>query len=194
MRPCLIPPDDAMTKRDTHIEGLVILEPRVFKDARGYFFESFHRDKLAELDITHEFVQDNQSRSVKGVIRGLHFQQEPHAQAKLVRVIGGRIYDVAVDLRPDSPTFLKWYGIELSGDNHLQLMIPRGFAHGFSVLSREATILYKCDAYYQPGAEAGIRYDDPMLQIDWKIQTEEAIVSEKDRQLPYLNEIQNLQR
>jgi len=180
-----------MKVRETGIEGLLIIEPRVFTDQRGYFFESFHREKMAESGIRYDFVQDNQSRSVRGVIRGLHYQKAPHAQTKLVRVIDGRIYDVAVDLRPGSPSYLKWYGIELSSENRLQLLIPGGFAHGFSVLTGEATILYKCDAYYHPGSEAGIRYNDPSLNIDWKIRSEEAIVSEKDRQLPYLKDIKN---
>jgi len=146
--------------------------------------ESFHRDKLRELGIEREFVQDNLSRSVKGVIRGLHFQRKPHSQAKLIRVAEGRIFDVAVDLREESPTFGQWYGAELNSENNLQLLVPWGFAHGFSVLSETATVQYKCDAFYHPKAEGGLRFDDPGLKIDWQVDPAEAIVSEKDRQLP----------
>ena len=177
-----------MTTRETGIEGLVIIEPKVFRDDRGYFFESFHKEKLG---IKNDFLQDNQSRSSKGVIRGLHFQRDPHAQTKLVRVTEGAVYDVAVDIREGSGTFGQWFGIELSADNHLQLLIPRGFAHGFSVLSPHATILYKCDAYYHPESESGIRFDDPDLGINWQVEMGSAIVSGKDINLPgfkdYLN-------
>jgi dTDP-4-dehydrorhamnose 3,5-epimerase len=175
-----------MIRKETGIEGLFIVEPKVFEDDRGYFFESYHADFWARQGVTGPFVQDNQSRSSQGVIRGLHLQKEPFAQSKLVRVIEGEIYDVAVDLRPDSPTFRSWFGIELSAGNRLQLMIPKGFAHGFSVLSTHATVLYKCDAYYDPASEAGIRYDDPELRIDWKTGPS-PVVSEKDRNLPFLN-------
>lgn len=167
----------------------MILEPKVYKDSRGYFFESFHRDRLVGAGIDHEFIQDNESRSVHGVLRGLHFQKEPHAQAKLVRVILGRIYDVAVDIRPGSPTYGHWFGLELSEENQLQILIPAGFAHGFSVLSDHAIVQYKCDAYYHPESEAGVRFDDPDLGIDWKIDPEKAIISEKDRKLPYLKQL-----
>lgn len=175
-----------MEVRETGIDGLYILEPRVFKDPRGYFFESYHRDLLQDLGWDFEFVQDNQSRSAHGVIRGLHYQKEPHSQTKLVRVIEGSIFDVAVDLRKDSPSYAKWFGIELSAENHLQLIIPKGFAHGFSVLSANATLYYKCDDYYHPQSESGIRFDDPQLAIDWKIDPLKAIISEKDRALPNL--------
>jgi dTDP-4-dehydrorhamnose 3,5-epimerase len=180
-----------MKIRETGIEGLTIIEPVVHRDPRGYFLESYHREAFGKHGITEDFVQDNQSRSVLGVIRGLHYQREPHAQSKLVRVTEGRIYDVAVDIRETSPSFGEWFGIELSADNQLQLFIPKGFAHGFSVLSPHATILYKCDAYYHTGSEAGIRYDDPDLGIDWKIDRESAILSEKDLGLPGLKDIQN---
>lgn len=178
-----------MVVKETGIGGLLILEPKVYKDSRGYFFESFHRDRLVGAGIDHEFIQDNESRSVHGVLRGLHFQKEPHAQAKLVRVILGRIYDVAVDIRPGSPTYGHWFGLELSEENQLQILIPAGFAHGFSVLSDHAIVQYKCDAYYHPESEAGVRFDDPDLGIDWKIDPEKAIISEKDRKLPYLKQL-----
>lgn len=173
-----------MKVRETGIDGLFVLEPRVFKDSRGYFFESYHRDLLKGLGWDFDFVQDNQSRSAQGVIRGLHYQEEPHAQTKLVRVIEGSIFDVAVDLRENSPTYARWFGVELSAENHLQLLIPKGFAHGFSVLSANATLYYKCDDYYHPESESGIRFDDPQLAIDWKIDPGKAIISEKDRALP----------
>ncbi|MFH0759133.1 MAG: dTDP-4-dehydrorhamnose 3,5-epimerase [Bacteroidota bacterium] len=179
-----------MKTRDTGIGGLTVIEPLVFKDQRGYFFESYHKKKLEQYGISHTFVQDNQSRSIRGVIRGLHYQNEPHAQTKLVSVTEGMIFDVAVDIRKGSPTFGKWYGIELSADNHLQLLIPKGFAHGFSVLSPHATIFYKCDTYYHPASDAGIRFDDPDLQIDWKVDAASAIISEKDRGLPCFKDFQ----
>ncbi|MCK4751632.1 MAG: dTDP-4-dehydrorhamnose 3,5-epimerase [Bacteroidales bacterium] len=178
-----------MQLRETGIEGLLVLEPRVFQDPRGYFFESYHRDLLKDHGIDLDFIQDNQSRSTQGVIRGLHFQIEPHAQTKLVRVTEGSIYDVAVDMRRESPTFGQWYGLELSSDNFLQLLIPKGFAHGFSVLSNHATLYYKCDDYYHPRSELGIRFDDPDLGIDWKIDPGKAIISEKDRSLPYMKQL-----
>ncbi len=178
-----------MQVRDTGIEGLLVLEPRVFQDSRGYFFESYHRDLLKDHGIDLDFIQDNQSRSTQGVIRGLHFQIEPHAQTKLVRVTEGSIYDVAVDLRRESPSFGQWYGLELSADNFLQLLIPKGFAHGFSVLSDHATLYYKCDDYYHPQSELGIRFDDPDFGIDWKIDPGKAIISEKDRSLPYMKQL-----
>ena len=178
-----------MTISDTGIEGLWVLEPRVFKDPRGYFFESYHREALKKHGIAQEFIQDNQSRSSRGVIRGLHYQKEPHAQTKLVRVTEGSVFDVALDLRRDSPTYGKWYGLELNADNFLQLLIPKGFAHGFSVLSSHATLYYKCDEYYHPQSEAGIRFDDPDLGIDWKIDPGRAIISDKDRNLPYLKHL-----
>ena len=178
-----------MTTRETGIEGLLIIEPKVYRDERGYFLESYHQERLQKLGINQHFIQDNQSRSVKGVIRGLHFQKAPFAQTKLVRVTEGTIYDVAVDLREGSDTHGSWYGIELSINNHLQLLIPKGFAHGFSVLSEHATILYKCDTVYHPESESGIRFDDPDLMIDWKVDPSSAVISEKDRVLPYLKEM-----
>lgn len=178
-----------MKIRNTGIDGLLILEPKIFRDQRGYFFESYHQRELEKAGIPFTFVQDNQSRSVRDVIRGLHFQREPRAQAKLVRVIEGVIYDVAVDIRKDSSTYGQWYGIEISSVNLLQILIPPGFAHGFSVLSDHATILYKCDDYYDPASESGIRFDDPDLQIDWRVDPDRSIVSDKDRSLPYLNEL-----
>jgi dTDP-4-dehydrorhamnose 3,5-epimerase len=178
-----------MNIKETGIEGLLLIEPRVFKDPRGYFYESYHRESLSRKGIEYSFIQDNQSRSGFGVIRGLHYQKEPHAQAKLVRVTEGSIFDVAVDIRPGSPTYGKWFGTELSADNFLQMLIPGGFAHGLSVLSEHATILYKCDQYYHPESESGIRFDDPDLQIDWKIDPEKAIISEKDRILPFFNQL-----
>jgi dTDP-4-dehydrorhamnose 3,5-epimerase len=178
-----------MKTRDTGIEGLMIIEPKVYRDERGYFLESYHQERLKALGINHHFIQDNQSRSVQGVIRGLHLQKAPFAQTKLVRVTEGTIYDVAVDLREGSSTYGSWFGIELSIDNHLQLLIPKGFAHGFSVLSQHATILYKCDTIYHPESESGIRFDDPDLKIDWKVELASAIISEKDRVLPYFNKL-----
>ena len=178
-----------MTIKETGIEGLLILEPKIYKDPRGYFLESYHHEKLANYGIDYKFIQDNQSRSTLGVIRGLHYQKQPHAQTKLVRVTEGAIFDVAVDIRPGSPTYGKWYGLEISADNFLQFLIPGGFAHGLSVLTDHATVLYKCDQYYHPESESGIRFDDPDLQIDWKIDPEKAIVSEKDSKLPYLNQL-----
>lgn len=178
-----------MIVKETAIKGLLVLEPRVFKDPRGFFYESYHKERLSGLGVENEFIQDNQSRSSFGVIRGLHYQKEPYAQAKLVRVTEGAIFDVAVDLRSGSPTYGKWYGVEITAENFLQLMIPAGFAHGLSVLSDHATVIYKCDQYYHPESESGIRFDDPDLQIDWKIDPDLAIVSEKDRILPYLKQL-----
>jgi dTDP-4-dehydrorhamnose 3,5-epimerase len=178
-----------MNIKDTEIEGLSIIEPKVFKDSRGFFFESYHQDKLAAHGINYQFIQDNQSRSAYGVIRGLHFQKQPYSQAKLLRVTEGAIFDVAVDIRPGSPTYGSWFGLELSADNFLQLMIPAGFAHGLSVLSEHATVQYKCDQYYHPESESGLRFDDPDLQIDWKIDPQKAIVSQKDLLLPYLKQL-----
>jgi dTDP-4-dehydrorhamnose 3,5-epimerase len=178
-----------MKTRDTGIEGLMIIEPKVYRDERGYFLESYHQERLKALGINHHFIQDNQSRSVQGVIRGLHLQKAPFAQTKLVRVTEGTIYDVAVDLREGSNTYGSWFGIELSINNHLQLLIPKGFAHGFSVLSQHATILYKCDTIYHPESESGIRFDDADLKIDWKVDLASAVISEKDRVLPYFNEL-----
>ncbi|MBE0653270.1 MAG: dTDP-4-dehydrorhamnose 3,5-epimerase [Bacteroidales bacterium] len=176
-----------MTLNETSISGLYIIEPRVFEDPRGYFFESYSEKILQKNGINFRFVQDNQSRSEYGVIRGLHFQRTPHAQAKLVRVLEGEIYDVAVDLRSGSPTFGQWYGLRLSSENKKQMLIPKGFAHGFSVLSTVAIVLYKCDDFYFPETEGGISYCDPELNIDWKIEPGNELVSEKDKNLPHFN-------
>ena len=165
----------------TPIVGLLIIEPRVFEDDRGYFFESFQSDRYREAGIPSNFIQDNESKSVRGVIRGLHYQSGPFAQAKLVRVIEGSVFDVAVDLRKESPTFGQWFGVELTSENKKQFYIPRGFAHGFSVLSETAIFTYKCDNYYHPESECGIAYNDPTLKIDWKISVSEEIISEKDK-------------
>lgn len=168
----------------TPIQDLIVIEPRLFRDERGYFFESFNEEKFKSAGLNYKFIQDNQSKSSYGVIRGLHYQLAPFAQTKLLRVLEGKIFDVAVDIRKNSPTFGHWYGIELSDDNFLQLLIPRGFAHGFSVLSDTATVLYKCDNAYNPASEKGIIYNDKSLDIDWHIKPEKAIVSPKDKMLP----------
>jgi dTDP-4-dehydrorhamnose 3,5-epimerase len=178
-----------MNVKETFINGLMVIEPKVFQDSRGFFYESYHKQRLGGLGIENIFIQDNQSRSAYGVIRGLHYQKEPFAQTKLVRVTEGIIFDVAVDIRSGSPTFGKWFGLEISAENFLQLLIPAGFAHGFSVLSDHATVFYKCDQYYHPESEAGIRFDDPDLQIDWRVEPEKATVSDKDRILPYLKQL-----
>ena len=173
---------------DAPLEGVKLIEPSVFRDARGYFFESFNARSYAEAGMGYPFVQDNESRSVRGVIRGLHYQLEPYAQTKLVRVVTGAVFDVAVDLRRGSPTFEKWFGTVLSADNKLQMLIPAGFAHGFSVLSQEVVFSYKCDNLYHKAAERGIRFSDPFLAIDWQIPEEEWLVSEKDLQAPLFGE------
>lgn len=177
----------------TDIEGVLIIEPQLFEDERGYFFEAFSERKFAELTgIKTRFVQDNESRSSVGVVRGLHFQLPPHAQSKLVRVVRGAILDVAVDIRRGSPTFGKHIAVELSEHNHRQLFIPRGFAHGFSVLEGDAIVEYKCDNYYAPEAEGAIRWNDPMLAIDWHTTNNEAIVSAKDKLNPLFEECERL--
>jgi dTDP-4-dehydrorhamnose 3,5-epimerase len=180
-----------MAFQSTAIQGLLIFEPKVFEDSRGYFFESYNANLFKEAGLDIQFVQDNQSSSAYGVIRGLHFQQAPYAQAKLVRVLSGRIQDVAVDIREGSPTCGEVFTIELSSDNKKQLFIPAGFAHGFSVLSEKADVLYKCDAFYNRESEAGIRYDDPALKIEWAIPSNAVIVSDKDRELPTLAKCKN---
>ena len=172
----------------TSIEGVVIVEPRLFRDARGYFFESFSQREFGEKVRKINFVQDNESRSTCGVLRGLHFQRPPHAQSKLVRCVRGAVLDVAVDIRRGSPTYGRHVAVELTEDNHLQLFIPRGFAHGFAVLSEEAVFQYKCDDYYAPEAEDGIAWDDPSLGIDWRIPEEKIILSEKDTRHPLLRD------
>jgi len=168
----------------TEIPGLLIFEPKVFEDSRGYFFESYNEQTFQNEGIRMKFVQDNQSSSSYGVIRGLHYQLHPHAQTKLVRVLEGTILDVAVDLRKGSPTFGKHVALELSAENKKQLLVPVGFAHGFSVQSTRAVVLYKCDAFYNRESEAGIRYNDPRLNIDWKIPSGKEIISSKDAELP----------
>lgn len=165
----------------TDIDGVVVIEPRIFDDARGYFYESFNERELCEaLGLKLRFVQDNQSRSREGVVRGLHYQVAPFAQTKLVRVVRGEILDVAVDLRRGSPTLLRHVAVRLSEDNHRQLLIPRGFAHGFVVLRGDAIVEYKCDNYYAPEAERTIAYNDPDIAIDWGIEQGRVIVSERD--------------
>lgn len=172
---------------ETKLKGCFLIEPRVFTDDRGYFFESFNeRDFQQAIGAAVHFVQDNQSFSKKGVIRALHYQVGEFAQAKLVRVLQGRVLDVAVDLRHGSPTFGQHISVELSCDNKKQLFIPRGFAHGFAVLSDSAEFFYKCDNYYNAASEGGIRYDDPDLNIDWQVPEGERILSEKDGSLPAL--------
>ena len=173
----------------TAIEGVVILEPKVFGDERGYFFESFSQREFEEKVCKTTFVQDNESSSRYGVLRGLHFQKPPHAQAKLVRVVKGKVLDIAVDIRKGSPTFGHHVSIELSGENKRQLFIPRGFAHGFAVLSDEVVFQYKCDRYYVPHSEGGILWNDPALGIDWKLSAEDVILSEKDKKNVLLNEL-----
>lgn len=176
----------------TDIEGVLIIEPKLFSDERGYFFEAFNSKRFEELTgIRTAFVQDNESRSARGVVRGLHFQLPPHAQSKLVRVVHGRIIDVAVDIRRGSPTFGRYVAVELSDENHRQFFIPRGFAHGFCVLEGDAIVEYKCDNYYAPEAEGAIRWDDPELAIDWRIDGE-AIVSAKDQNNKLLSECDTL--
>ncbi len=172
----------------TEIEGVVILEPRIFRDARGYFFESFSVREFEEKVARTTFVQDNESCSSYGVIRGLHFQKPPFTQAKLVRVIKGAVLDVTVDLRKDSPTYGKHVAVELTEDNHRQLFIPHGFAHGFAVLSDEVLFQYKCDNYYAPQSEGGILWNDPVLKIDWRIPLDKVILSEKDTRHPLLKD------
>ncbi len=172
----------------TEFPGLVVFEPKVFGDERGYFFESFNQQIFETAGISRPFVQDNQARSVYGVLRGLHFQKGEAAQAKLVRVLEGKVLDVVVDLRVGSPTYGKSYSIELSAENKLQLYVPRGFAHGYVVLSETAEFFYKCDNFYSKADEGGLIYNDPALQIDWGIDLNEAILSDKDRVLPSLSE------
>lgn len=176
---------------ETHIPGLLIIQPALFQDSRGYFFEAYNEVKFAEAGINTRFVQDNQSSSVYGVIRGLHYQLPPFAQTKLVRVVHGVILDIAVDIRKGSPTFGEIFSIELSAENKKQLLIPKGFAHGFSVLSERAELLYKCDNFYNKEADAGIVYNDTLLNIDWGIDPVNAIISDKDKQMPSFNNCKN---
>ncbi len=171
---------------ETPLSGLLIIEPSVFEDHRGYFFESFHQQRYTDLGIDTGFIQDNESKSDRGVVRGLHYQLNPFAQAKLVRVVIGAVYDVALDLRKGSPTFGEWFGIELDENNKKQLFIPRGFAHGFSVLSETAIFSYKCDNVYNKEAERAINPFDAKLAINWQLNESEWKVSEKDQIAPML--------
>lgn len=175
----------------TDIEGVVIIEPRIFEDARGYFFESFSQREFEEKVGKIVFVQDNESKSSYGVMRGLHFQRPPFTQSKLVRCVKGAVLDVAVDLRKGSPTYGKHVAVELTEDNHRQFFIPQGFAHGFAVLSDEAVFQYKCDNFYAPQADGGISILDESLGIDWKIPTDKAILSEKDTKHPLLKDFES---
>lgn len=170
------------------IEGVVIIEPHIFADNRGYFFEAFSEHEFAEQVCNIHFVQENEAKSSYGVVRGLHFQLPPHAQSKLVRVVKGAILDVVVDIRKGSPTFGKHIAVELSAENHRQLFVPRGFAHGYSVLSKEAVMEYKCDNYYAPESEGAIAWNDDALAIDWGVPAEKVILSEKDKHHPTLAE------
>lgn len=175
----------------THFPGLMIVRPEVYEDSRGYFFESYNQKNFSKENITFNFIQDNQARSSYGIVRGLHYQLEPYAQTKLVRALSGTILDVVVDIRKGSPTFGKVYSIELSADNKLQLLIPRGFAHGYSVLSETAEVFYKCDAYYNKESEGGIAWNDPFLNIDWKVPDGQAVLSEKDLRYPGIAACEN---
>lgn len=177
-----------ITVIDTPISGVKILEPKLFGDARGYFFESFSQREFEEKVCNTHFVQDNESRSCAGVVRGLHFQKPPYTQAKLVRVVKGAVLDVAVDIRKGSPTFGQHVAVELTEDNHRQFFVPRGFAHGFAVLSDDAIFQYKCDNYYAPDHEGAIAWDDPDLGIDWHVPASDRILSAKDANHPRLCE------
>lgn len=174
----------------TDIEGVVIIEPRVFPDSRGYFFESYNKRAFDAEVASVDFVQDNESMSTKGVMRGLHFQRPPHAQAKLVRCVRGRVLDVAIDIRKGSPTYGRHVAVELSGENHRQIFIPRGFAHGFVVLSDEAVFQYKCDNYYCPESDGGISIEDTSLGIDWRMDVADAILSDKDKIHPMFKDFE----
>lgn len=176
----------------TPIDGLLIIEPRIFGDKRGYFFESFNANEFAEkTGLQVNFVQDNESLSHYGVLRGLHFQKPPYAQRKLVRVVKGRVLDVAVDIRVGSPTYGRYFSVELSEDNHRQFFIGRGFAHGFSVLSDEVIFQYKCDAFYAPQSEGALAWNDPEIGVDWQIPADKVLLSEKDSHHPLLCDFQS---
>lgn len=183
--------NDYMEIIKTAIEGLLVIKPQVFVDARGYFVETYNEKRYREAGIDAQFVQDNQSCSSYGVVRGLHFQRPPYTQAKLVCCTVGRVLDIAVDLRKNSPTFGQWHSVELSAENHLQFFIPKGFAHGFSVLSETAVFAYKCDNLYHPEADGGILLSDPDLAIDWQVPEELRILSEKDKKHPMLKDFDN---
>jgi dTDP-4-dehydrorhamnose 3,5-epimerase len=175
----------------TDFPGLLVYEPPVFKDNRGFFFESYNDNVFHRHGLHFSFIQDNQSHSSYGVIRGLHYQLNAHAQTKLIRVLLGKIVDVAVDIRKGSPTYGKFFSIELSAENKRQLLVPKGFAHGFCVLSETADVLYKCDSFYHKESEAGIIYNDPVLHIDWKVPAEEIVISPKDLELPAFSQCIN---
>jgi dTDP-4-dehydrorhamnose 3,5-epimerase len=175
----------------TFIEDLLIYEPVVHNDSRGYFFESYNEQSFLKEGVVMKFVQDNQAKSTYGVVRGLHYQLNPHAQTKLIRALSGTILDVAVDIRKGSPTFGKAFTIELSAENKKQLLVPRGFAHGYSVLSETAEVIYKCDNFYSKESEGGIVYNDPALEIDWKVPADKAIVADRDLQHPLLVNCKN---
>jgi dTDP-4-dehydrorhamnose 3,5-epimerase len=174
----------------TDFDDLFILEPNLFGDERGYFMESYNYKSLLEKAIDYQFVQDNQSRSKKGVLRGLHYQNAPHPQAKLVRVLAGSILDIVVDMRKDKSTYKKSFLLEITGDNRKQILIPKGFAHGFLVTSDFAAVLYKTDEYYHPDAEGGINFVDPSLGLQYLIKDKEVILSEKDKNLPYFDQVE----
>jgi dTDP-4-dehydrorhamnose 3,5-epimerase len=176
---------------ETSIPEVILFKPRVFSDARGSFFESYNQNSIREIGITNIFVQDNQSQSSKGVLRGLHYQLGEYAQAKLVRVIKGSVYDVAVDIRKGSPTYGKYFGTILSEENKLQMLVPRGFAHGFIVLEDETIFAYKCDNFYNKASEGGLIWNDPSINIDWQMDTKDILLSEKDEVLPNLENCLN---
>lgn len=175
----------------TKLDGVVIIEPDVFGDNRGFFMESWNKNKMEEAGLYYDFVQDNHSKStVKGTLRGIHFQKGDKAQAKLVRCVKGAVFDIAVDLRKNSPTFKQWFGVELSADNKKQLLIPRGFGHGFITLTNDVEFLYKADNYYVPEADAGIRWNDPDIGVEWGVKN--PILSEKDKKNPFLKDCKEL--
>ncbi len=176
--------------KDTYLKGLVIIQPRIFADERGFFLETYKKSEFAAAGISGDFNQDNHSFSSKGVIRGIHFQTEPHAQGKLVRVITGAVWDVAVDLRQESSSYGKWFGIELNEENRTMMYIPPGFGHGFLTLKDNTHFLYKCSAEYEPVSDGGVRWDDPELAIDWPLEPgQNPLVSEKDEKLPYFKDL-----
>lgn len=175
---------------NTHIEGLVVIEPSVFGDERGYFYESFNKNKFKEAGLSFEFIQDNEAMSTKGVLRGLHFQLPPYSQTKLIRAVSGMVLDVAVDLRKESKTFGKYFSIVLSGENKKQVLVPKGFAHGYAVLSDYATVAYKVDDIYMPSHERSILWEDEDLNIDWMLNDSQAILSEKDKNAIRFNEFE----
>lgn len=175
----------------TGIPDLLLFEPKVFEDSRGYFFESYNEKTFAAEGVHIKFVQDNQAKSSYGVIRGLHYQLDPYAQTKLIRALSGTILDVVVDIRKGSPAYGKVYAVELSAENKKQLLVPQGFAHGYSVLSETAEVLYKCDAFYHKESEGGLFYNDPHLNIDWKIPADRAIISDKDKVNPGFSSFKN---